>query len=150
MKRLISGIGIASFAAGLLLTADAGAQQQNLQTKAQAYDVARESALQGTVIAFTENSATPPLGPRVTLQTSSGNVDVHLGDTRLLQANNFTLAAGDSVKVIGENLRVGNGTQFTARVIQKGGQSLVLRSPRGFPLRPAKGTVSGQSARGVL
>ena len=63
-----------------------------------------------------------------------------LGNSRsakLLQANHFTLAAGDSVRIVGESLPFGGGSQFFARIIQKGNQSVALRSARGFPLRPS-------------
>ena len=100
------------------------------------YDVSREVTVQGAVVSYSENSSTAPLGAHVSVQTSSGTLDAHLGDARLLRANNFTLAAGDSVRIIGENLPFGGGTQFFARVIQKGNQSVTLRSTRGFPLRP--------------
>jgi len=84
----------------------------------------------------------------VVIQTASGQVDVHLGDGRLLQANHLTLAAGDSIRVIGENVPYGEGTQFFARMIQKGSQTLTLRSTRGFPLRPVP--KAGKAEAGVL
>src|SRR5260370_31343867 len=62
----------------------------------------REVSLQGVALGFTENSSTPPLGAHVSVQTSSGTLDVHLGSAKLLQANHFTLAAGDSVRIVGE------------------------------------------------
>jgi hypothetical protein len=67
----------------------------------------------------------------------SGQVDVHLGNAKLLEANHLTLNAGDSVRIVGENVVLGDGsTFFAARIIQKGTQALALRSVRGFPLRP--------------
>jgi hypothetical protein len=77
-----------------------------------------------------------PLGPHVTVATGSGVVDVHLGNARLLQANHLSLSAGDSIQIVGENVAYGAGTQFVARVIQKGNQIVALRSTRGFPLAP--------------
>jgi DNA/RNA endonuclease YhcR with UshA esterase domain len=134
----------------LLLSVSAIAQQktQSAQQQMRAYEVSREVSLQGTVVSFTENSSTAPLGPHVVIQTASGPVDVHLADARLLKANHFTLAAGDSVRVIGENVVHGTGSQFFARIIQKGSQTLAVRSTRGFPLRPA--AKAGKSEAGVL
>jgi hypothetical protein len=83
----------------------------------------------------------------VTLQTSSGVLDVHLGSARLLENNHFTLAAGDRVRVVGESVPVGSGTQFLARLIQKGDQVVLVRSPQGFPLRPA---AKSGDAKGAL
>jgi len=113
--------------------------QQKTQTAPQrmpAYDVSREVSVQGTVVSFTENSAVAPFGPHVVLQTSSGSLDVHLGNARLLEANHFTLAAGDRVRVMGENVASSAGTHFLARLIQKGNQAVLLRTPQGLPLRP--------------
>ena len=127
------------------------AQQKEAQTappRNEAYDVSRESVLQGTVVNYTPDSSVAPLGAHVSVQTASGVVDVHLGNAQLLEANHFTLASGDSVRIVGESLGYGQGTQFFARLIEKGGQSLALRSVRGMPLRP---TSKGSSTKaGVL
>lgn len=128
----------------------AGAQQKTASVVApgHGYEASREVSVQGVVVSFTEHAATAPLGARVVVQTASGELDVHLGDGRLLQASHLTLAAGDSVRIVGENVASGEGTQFLARVIQKGNQSVALRSGRGFPLRA---TAKSTAARaGVL
>lgn len=121
-----------------LLAITAGAQQrtQGALPRALVYDPAREVSIQGTVISYTANTSAPPHGPHVTLQTSSGVLDVHLGNAAVLVANNITLNQGDAVRVIGENVTFGTGMQFVARLIQKGNQAVLLRSARGFPLRP--------------
>lgn len=139
MTRLFAGILGLSIAGTALLFASLTHAQQKTQTAPQritVYDVSREVSVQGTVVSYTENSSTAPLGPHVILQTSSGSLDVHLGNARLLDANHFTLAAGDAVRVIGENVASSSGPQFVARLIQKGNQAVLLRSPQGFPLRP--------------
>ncbi len=139
MRRLLpSRVGMAWLASVFLVSTVVNAQQkaQSVPQRNVNYDVSREVTVQGAVVSYTENSSTAPLGAHVSVQTSSGMLDAHLGDARLLRANNFTLAAGDSVRIIGENLPFGGGTQFFARVIQKGNQSVTLRSTRGFPLRP--------------
>jgi hypothetical protein len=140
MTRLLSGrTGLACFACALLLSTMASAQQtmQSVPQRNLSYDAGREISIQGLVISYSETSSAPPFGPRVTLQTSSGVLDVHLGNARLLESNQLTLAAGDTVRVVGENVPLGGGTQFLARLIQKGNQVVLLRSLQGFPLRPA-------------
>jgi hypothetical protein len=130
------------------VTAIAQRKAQSAPQQMRAYDVSRELSLQGTVVSFAENSSVPPLGPHVVVQTASGQVDVHLGDARLIKANHLTLAAGDRIRVVGENVTHDTGTQFFARILQKGTQTLTLRSTRGFPLRPAP--KAGKSEAGVL
>ena len=98
------------------------------------YDLQREGTVVGTVVSYTQASTTPPLGAHVILKTSSGNVDVHLGDPRLLQANHFNIQTGDTLRIVGESVNFGKGTQFVARIVQNGTQAVPVRSIRGVPL----------------
>jgi DNA/RNA endonuclease YhcR with UshA esterase domain len=148
MTRLFVGsLGLSVLGTAVLFATLTSAQQktQAAPQRIPVYDINREVSIQGTVVSFTENSGTAPSGPHVLLQTNSGSLDVHLGNARLLEANHFTLAAGDNVRVIGENVTSGTGSQFLARLIQKGNQALLLRSPQGLPLRP-----TGKPQGGVL
>src|SRR5437899_349400 len=89
----------------LLLTANVvWAQQlakrpQQTAARSLAYNKAQETVLQGTVLSYSAESATPPIGAHVLLQTAGGTVDVHLGAASYLEANHFALAKGDSVEV---------------------------------------------------
>jgi hypothetical protein len=134
----------------LLGTAVSGQQKAQVSTQSnRAYDMSRETVLQGTVVEYTAASTTPPLGAHVTVRTSSGVVDVHLGNAQLLTANQLTLSSGDGVRIVGENLAYGTSTQFVARLVQKGNQVLAVRSTRGFPLAPTN--KAGESSKaGVL
>ena len=131
---------------GVAASADAQQPENNLKS---GYDPAREVNLVGAVISYIESSSTPPLGAHVTIQTASGVVDVHLGNARLLTASHFSLASGDSVRIVGENVPYANGTRFLARVIQKGNQALAVRSTRGFPLSPG-GKLGPRTQGGAL
>ena len=139
MTRLLSWrVGMALLA-GVLLLSTIGNAQQKAQSAPQrnlSYDVSRETALEGNVIQYAPASSVAPLGPHVTVQTSSGVIDVHLGRARRLEANHFSLASGDRVRIVGEMIPYGTGTQFLARVIQNGNQVLAVRSTRGLPLAP--------------
>jgi len=98
------------------------------------YDVAREVTLVGTVQSYSAAVQAAPLGPHVILRTNQGTVDVHLGNARLLAASHFTIQTGDTLRIIGEEMAYGTGTQFVARIVQKGTQALTVRSVRGIPL----------------
>jgi len=155
MTQLVRwSIGAACIASALFLSILGNAQEkmQAISPNNHGYTLSRESVLQGTVVSYTAGSTVAPLGPRVTVQSPSGPIDVHLGNAKLLESNHFTLAPGDSVRIVGETLAFGAGTQFVARVIQKGNQSLTLRSIRGFPLRPfvKAPAKSAHSQAGVL
>jgi hypothetical protein len=98
------------------------------------YDARRETSLVGTVQAYTNAPQAPPFGTHVTLQTSTAVVDVHLGDPKFLAANHFAVQPGDTLRIVGETVSYGSGTQFVARIVQKGTQALMVRSVRGIPL----------------
>ncbi|MGA2482117.1 MAG: hypothetical protein ABSF92_03240 [Candidatus Acidiferrales bacterium] len=108
--------------------------QEKATPRARAYVVAQETTIRGTILNFTEDSATPPIGAQLTLQTGSGALRVHVGNASFLRANHVTFAAGEIVTVTGVNVPLREGSIFAARVIQKGNQSLALRSPTGAPL----------------
>ena len=99
------------------------------------YSVSREVSVQGTVVKYAENSSTPPIGAHVVIQASPANtVDVFLGDARLLKQNNFSIAEGNGIRVIGESVPVGQTSVFVARLVQQGTQVVALRSTNGTPV----------------
>ena len=119
-----------------------GANAAAAKPAAGAYDVSKDVSVQGTVVKYTENSQTQPIGAHVLLQTSSGNVDVHLGDARLLHLAKLTIAQGTNLRVIGQTGTGQMGTAgqnpiFFARLVQVGTQLVAVRSNHGLPLSPA-------------
>lgn len=101
------------------------------------YNASREISLVGTVVKYEANSAIPPMGAHVTLQTASGQVDVHLGNAKVLEAGHLTLKPGDSIRIVGEPVALGEGSYFAARIVQKGTVAAAVRNAKGFPLSPA-------------
>jgi hypothetical protein len=120
--------------AAVCLAAAAYAQEPAKAASANVYSVARESVLQGKVVEYSATSSTGPIGAHVKLQTSSGIVDVHLGNAHLISSRHVTLNAGDAVTVTGENMPFGTGTVFAARVLQVAGTTITLRSKNGTTL----------------
>ena len=154
MKPTIRKTAIPLLLAGALafcLSAAAQQAEQSSQQRLQFYDPSREVSLTGTVVQFEASSSVPPLGAHVLLQTSSGQVDVHLGNAKHLQASHLELNPGDNVRIIGETIAAGSGTTFAARIVQKGTQAVAVRSPRGFPLKSASSLTPEQreALRGV-
>jgi len=130
---------MAVFAGALLLCSAAQAQRGRSGPALQsaAYDLSKEQSVQGTVLRFIEKSATAPFGARVIVQTTSGQVDVHLGDARLLKQNNFTLAEGSNVRVVGITRAIGESNVFLARLVQVGNNLIAVRSTTSIPYVPA-------------
>jgi hypothetical protein len=128
---VLAGVFALCFSAGAQQTAQPDAQ------RLQSYDAGREVTLVGTVVKYEASSSTPPIGAHLLVQTAAGQVDVHLGNARLLQASHLELNVGDNVRVIGESLALGDGTFFAARIVQKGAQAVAVRNAKGFLLRPS-------------
>ena len=103
----------------------------------QSYDQKREVNLLGSVIKYDAAPSLPPIGAHVLLQTSSGQVDVHLGNARVLKANHLELNPGDNVRIIGEELAFGDASIFAARIVQKGVQAVAVRNTHGALTSPA-------------
>jgi len=110
-----------------------------------AYAASRESVVQGTVVEYQETASAAPLGAHVKVQTASGIVDVHLGPASYLKTRRFSLAAGDAVRFVGVPTAGNRPGVFLARTVERGGETLVLRSPRGF--LAAYGGARAQAAR---
>ena len=126
-------------AASLAFCLSAGAQQAQKAdlSQLQSYNAAREVQLVGTVIKFDSAASVPPMGAHVLVQTASGQVDVHLGNAKVLAANHLALNAGDTIRIVGEPMALGDGTYFAARIVQKGMQAVAVRNTRGFLLKRA-------------
>jgi len=138
-----------------LITSLAAAQEKTSSTLRQpSAAVANDTVIEGTVVSFTANSNVPPIGAHVVVQTTSGQVDVHLGNGALLKQSNISLAPGDAIRIAGSNVPFGNGTIFAARVLQKGAQSVTLRNARGIPLAEGQSRAAvretGARAQGVV
>ncbi len=124
-------------ALGLCSSASAQETKQPDTQQLRTYNVSREVFLLGTVVKFESASSTLPMGAHVVLQTSSGQVDVHLGNAKVLQAGHLELNPGDSVRIVGEPLALGDSTYFAARIVQKGAQAVAVRNTKGFLTTPA-------------
>lgn len=99
------------------------------------YNPATETTLKGEVIEITQQQCPncPGTGQHLTLKTTGGTYDVHLGPTSYLASQNFTLAKGDQVEVTGSKIAMGGSDVILAREVRKNGATLSLRSPTGKP-----------------
>src|SRR5438477_1782152 len=118
--------------AGPAMAQRAGMDVAAAKSVAGTYNIANDVSLQGTVIKSTENSATPPIGAHLLLQTASGNVDVHLGAARLLHLAKMNVTQAASVRFIGQMHTVGQSSAFFARRVPVGTHVLAVRSTHGL------------------
>jgi hypothetical protein len=135
--RSKSGILAFTIALGFCTSAKAQEAKQLDTQQLRSYSVSRESSVIGTIVKFDSASSTLPMGAHVLLQTSAGQIDVHLGNAKVLQAGHLELNPGDSVRIVGEPLALGDTTYFAARVVQKGVQAVAVRNTKGFLTTPA-------------
>jgi hypothetical protein len=145
-------LGSALFSAAFLSASLTGAQQprQPARLTNASYSLAREAFLLGTVVKYDPASSVPPVGAHVLVQTSAGQVDVHLGNAKVLQGSHLELNSGDSIRIVGEPMVFAGGTFFAARIVQKGTQAVAVRSPHGALLRNAPLTpAEAEALRGV-
>jgi hypothetical protein len=137
----------------LALCLSAAAQQtaQSAARHLESYDLRREVSLLGTVVKYESSSSVPPMGAHLVIETASGQLRVHLGDGKVLQANHVALNPGDNVRIIGEDLALGDVTIFAARIVQKGTQAVAVRNSKGFLTSPARAVSPSQTEalRGV-
>jgi len=150
-ERIRTGFFVLAEVLALCLAAGAQQAAQPEARRLQSYDAGREVTLVGTVVKYEASSSAPPMGAHLLVQTSSGQVDVHLGNARVLQASHLELKAGDNVRIVGESLALGDGTFFAARIVQKGTQAVAVRNAKGFLLRPSSTLSQSQkdALRGV-
>jgi len=127
-------LGCATLCAASTFAQRPGANAVAAKAVSGAYDLSKDVSLQGTVLSFTENSQTAPIGAHVLLQSATGNVDVHLGDARFLHLSKLNIASGASVRFVGQMSSVGKNPVFLARLVQVGAQVVAVRSDHGLPL----------------
>ena len=136
-KKVKSGILSLGMVLGFASLAHAQQAGQAEVQQLRSYSMSREVFLLGTVVKFDSASTTLPAGAHVILQTASGQVDVHLGNAKVLQAAHLTLNPGDNLRIAGELLALGDSTYFAARIVLKGMQAVAVRNTKGFLTTPA-------------
>ncbi len=124
---------------GLLLVVTSGLFGQ---APVQGSDQPREITLKGTVEKVAIVPAYGATDTHVKLKTGSQLVDVNLGPTRWLDRNQFSIATGDNLQIVGSRVKSDSGEVFTAREVTSGDQHLELQG------RPGTWASSGGPGRG--
>ncbi len=78
-------------------------------------------------------------GTHLVLRTDSGTLDVHVGPTAYIEKQQFSFAKGDSIEVLGSQIKLSGKDTLLAREITKDGKKLTLRDQNGFPLWSRRG-----------
>ena len=99
------------------------------------YDTATEATCKGTVEEVTQHSRAGMAGTGTHLIMKSYNktLDVHLGPTDFLAAQQMSFAKGDQIEVTGSKVKFGDAEAIIAREVKKGDETLTLRDAKGVP-----------------
>lgn len=118
----------------LLICAGVAAAQSGSTSKGRIYDPATETTITGQVADVAQHAGRGRgTGTHLMLETSAGRVEVHLGPTSYLAAQNASYAKGDKVTVTGSKVKFGSSEVIIAREVKKGDQVLTLRDAQGIP-----------------
>lgn len=131
-------------------TTRAEARPEVGRARAFAYDAKRETILEGIVVSYTENAQFAPTGAHVTVRTTTGDIDVHLGPASYLRGKHFSLSTGEQVRFSGVNTSRNGKNVFLARTAQKGNQVVMIRSPRGSLLAIGAARLVGEAERAQM
>ncbi len=116
---------------------------------ARMYDPATVVTVSGSVVA--ENRVARGnghAGVHLILNTSDGQIPVHLGPASWVDGQTLKIATGDEVTVKGSRTTFNDKPVLIAETISKGGSTLVLRDPRGVPAWRGQGQGQGPRAGG--
>jgi hypothetical protein len=142
MKKLLGGLGLLTLMAFSVFTGPsqaATATKKITVTPKNAYDVSKEVTLTGTVSDVVKKpKAGMLLGTHLTLATTKGSVDAHIGSYAGRDKHLDSLAAGQSIKAVGMMMTLKQGQVFIVRTIEvNGGETLTVRNKNGFFVGPA-------------
>jgi len=100
------------------------------------YDPATVRTLKGEVIWMKKLVPADGMadGLHLLLKTRDESIPVHLGPLWFLERQDFSLAAGDVVEVVGSRVTFEGMPALIATEVKKGDNVLRLREPGGFPL----------------
>jgi hypothetical protein len=111
--------------------ATAGASASGSQ--AVIYDVSKEITVSGPISKIETLSSGEFFGSHISVESSQGDVDVHLGAASV--AKYLALTQGQSVELVGMMANVNGQNVFLARKLSTDGKTFTLRSTKGVPVR---------------
>ncbi len=119
------------FVLALILSAVAWAQNASPSRGGRNYNPANEVTVTGTVegVSQVAHQSGRGMGTHLNLKTESGVIEIHVGPTRYLDSQKFSVVKGDKITVTGSKLE----GAIIAREIEKGDRVLTLRDKQGVP-----------------
>lgn len=97
------------------------------------YDPSTEKTITGQIEDVQQTQRGRMMGTHILVKAETETVDVRLGPSNFIQNQGFTFAKGDTVEVVGSNMKVGGVEVLIAREVTKDGKKLTLRDSTGLP-----------------
>ena len=99
------------------------------------YDTATEATYMGSVVEVRRDyrPGMAGTGTHLLVKTDDHMLDVHLGPTDFLAAQQMSFAKGDQIEVTGSKVKFGDGEAIIAREVKKGDKTFTLRDAQGVP-----------------
>ena len=119
----------------LLLVAPLALAQPTERANRPMYDPATVETLRGTVrsVEMQPSQNGPGYGVHLTLAVGDETVPVHLGPSWFIANQDYQLAQGDEVEIVGSRVTKGGAAFVIAREVRRGDLVLVLRDEAGLP-----------------
>jgi hypothetical protein len=101
------------------------------------YEASKEVTLEGTIQGLVRKPAPGTMmGAHLTVSTSKGTIDAHIGDFILRGSHAYAPAAGQSVKLVGVMTTINNKSVFLTRTVETGNRTIQVRNDRGYLILP--------------
>lgn len=117
----------------------AGAGGPGRPGRARLFDPATVTTVSGQVEEVVRQDGRRSQGIRVTLKTSEGALDVHLGPASFLDQHSLSVAKGDALEVTGSKVQMGGQPALVAQKVKKGDVTVTLRDADGVPAWAGRG-----------
>ena len=114
-----------------------------------AYDASQEQTLQGQVVTLKADTRGPRRMVVLTFTTDAATWKVLAGPQDLLRRQGLSLAAGDTLTLVGVPVTVPDGKGFLARQITRDGTTATLLDANGRPTEGAPGQPDGSGQPGA-
>lgn len=126
---LVLGIMLTS---GLAIAQNKGRGQYAFDRK---YDRSTQTNIQGTIKSIEKVYGNKSYaGIHLVIQTTSGEIPVHLGPQWYIEKQSISFNVGDKIEVEGSRVTINNKPALIARKVKKGKEILELRNQDGIPL----------------
>ena len=101
------------------------------------YEASKEVTMEGTIQGLVKKPAPGTMmGAHLTVSTSKGTIDAHIGDFVLRGSHPYAPTVGQSVKLVGVMTTINNKSVFLTRTVETGNRTVQVRTERGYLILP--------------